>query len=123
MGEQTVVNSRIAAPRGESSIRPIRLGIDVPFVLVVIFLLGFGILMVYSASWQPSILAEKPITYFFLNQLRWVFVGIGVAVFLMYVDYRRWKKLAHSDGVDHDRFVTGSCSSWRDALWCSPNVV
>ncbi len=92
MGEQTVVNSRIATPRGESSIRPIRLGIDVPFVLVVMFLLGFGILMVYSASWQPSILAEKPISYFFLNQLRWVFVGVGVALFFMYVDYRRWKK-------------------------------
>lgn len=92
MGEPTVINSRIATPRGETSIRPIRLGIDVPFVLVVMFLLGFGILMVYSASWQPSILAEKPISYFFLNQLRWVFVGIGVAVFLMYVDYRRWKK-------------------------------
>ncbi|GAP11381.1 cell division-specific peptidoglycan biosynthesis regulator FtsW [Bellilinea caldifistulae] len=92
MGEPTVINSRIAATRGEPSIRPIRLGIDVPFVLVVMFLLGFGILMVYSASWQPSILAEKPISYFFLNQLRWVFVGVGVAVFLMYVDYRRWKK-------------------------------
>ncbi|MFN7036139.1 MAG: FtsW/RodA/SpoVE family cell cycle protein [Bellilinea sp.] len=92
MGEQTVVNSRIATPRSESSIRPIRLGIDVPFVLVVMFLLGFGILMVYSASWQPSILAEKPISYFFLNQLRWVFVGVGVALFFMYVDYRRWKK-------------------------------
>ncbi|MEW6178474.1 MAG: putative peptidoglycan glycosyltransferase FtsW [Chloroflexota bacterium] len=92
MGEQTVVNSRIAAPRGESSVRPIRLGIDVPLVLVVMFLLGFGVLMVYSASWQPSMLAEKPVTYFFLNQLRWVFVGIGAALFFMYVDYRRWKK-------------------------------
>ncbi|HAD05900.1 MAG TPA: hypothetical protein DCE76_01940 [Anaerolineaceae bacterium] len=92
MGEQTVVNSRVASPLGESSVRPIRLGIDVPFVLVVMFLLGFGILMVYSASWQPSILAEKPISYFFLNQLRWVFVGIGVALFFMYVDYRRWRK-------------------------------
>lgn len=92
MGEQTAVNSRIASPLGESSIRPIRLGIDVPFVLAVMFLLGFGILMVYSASWQPSMLAEKPVTYFFLNQLRWVFVGIGAAFFLMYVDYRRWRK-------------------------------
>ncbi|MCX7976403.1 MAG: FtsW/RodA/SpoVE family cell cycle protein, partial [Bellilinea sp.] len=92
MGEQTVVNSRVASPLGESSVRPIRLGIDVPFVLVVMFLLGFGILMVYSASWQPSILAEKPISYFFLNQLRWVFVGIGVALFFMYVDYRRWRR-------------------------------
>ncbi len=92
MGEQTAVNSRVASPLGESSVRPIRLGIDVPFVLAVMFLLGFGILMVYSASWQPSMLAEKPVTYFFLNQLRWVFVGIGAALFFMYVDYRRWKK-------------------------------
>ena len=92
MGEQTAVNSRVASPLGGSSVRPIRLGIDVPFVLAVMFLLGFGILMVYSASWQPSMLAEKPVTYFFLNQLRWVFVGIGAALFFMYVDYRRWRK-------------------------------
>ncbi len=65
MGEQTAVNSRVASSLGESSVRPIRLGIDVPFVLAVMFLLGFGILMVYSASWQPSMLAEKPVTYFF----------------------------------------------------------
>jgi len=92
MGEQTAVNSRVASPLGERAVRPIRLGIDVPLVLVVMFLLGFGVLMVYSASWQPSILAEKPITFFFLNQLRWMIVGIGVALFFMYVDYRRWRK-------------------------------
>jgi cell division protein FtsW len=75
-----------------SAVRPIRLGMDVPLVLAVMFLLGFGLLMVYSASWQPSMLAEKPVGYFFLNQLRWVVVGIMGAVFFMYVDYRRWKK-------------------------------
>ncbi len=94
MGEQTAVNPRIstAAPSAASAVRPIRLGIDVPFVLAVMFLLGFGLLMVYSASWQPSMLAEKPVSYFFLNQLRWVVVGIIGAIFFMYVDYRRWKK-------------------------------
>ena len=38
-----------AAPR-----RPVRLHVDVPLVLVIITLLIFGMLMVYSASWDFS---------------------------------------------------------------------
>lgn len=92
MGEQTSVNSRIS-PVEKSAPRPLRLGIDVPLLLAVAFLLGFGLLMVYSASWQPSMLIDEPTGYFFLNQLKWAFVGLFVAAFFMYVDYQRWKKL------------------------------
>lgn len=92
MGEQTSVNSRIS-PLEKSGPHPLRLGIDVPLVLAVAFLMGFGLLMVYSASWQPSMLIDEPTGYFFLNQLKWAFVGLIVAAFFMYVDYRRWKKL------------------------------
>jgi cell division protein FtsW len=93
MGEQTAVNSRFSSVRAVAGPRPLRLGIDVPLVLSVAFLLGFGLLMVYSASWQPSMLLDKPTDYYFVNQLRWAGVGLLAGAFFMYVDYRRWRKL------------------------------
>lgn len=59
MGEQAAVNSKVGAVNAKSTTRPLRLGIDVPMLITVAFLLGFGILMVYSASWQPRCCAVK----------------------------------------------------------------
>src|SRR3990172_7542845 len=92
MGEQAAVNSKIGAVKTRSTPRPLRLGIDVPLLLSVAFLLGFGLLMVYSASWQPSMLREESPSYYLINQLKWAIVGIIGGTVLMYIDYRRWRK-------------------------------
>lgn len=92
MGEQAAVKSKINTTHARSAPRPLRLGIDVPLLLSVAFLLGFGLLMVYSASWQPSMLREESPSYYLANQLKWAVVGIIGGTFLMYVDYRRWRK-------------------------------
>jgi len=92
MGEQAALNSRVSPVKAGSSPRPLRLGIDVPMLLAVSFLLGFGLLMVYSASWQPSMLRNEAPAYYLINQLKWVVVGLAGASLLMYVDYRRWRK-------------------------------
>ena len=75
--------------------RPIRLGIDVPLVLIVCTLSVFGLVMVYSASWDYSmtILFQSP-NYMFTRQLMFMALGIGVAAFLTFFDYHRYKKLA-----------------------------
>lgn len=75
--------------------RSIRLGIDVPLVLIVCTLSVFGIVMVYSASWDYSmtILFQSP-NYMFTRQLLFMALGIGVASILTFVDYHRYKKLA-----------------------------
>jgi cell division protein FtsW len=75
--------------------RSVRLGIDVPLLLVVITLLIFGLLMVYSASWDYSmvVLNQEP-TYMFFRQVVWLGVGIVVAFLCAWVNYRRWQKLA-----------------------------
>ena len=44
--------------------RPLRLRIDVPLVLVVITLLVFGLLMLFSASWDFSVLRDLPTSYY-----------------------------------------------------------
>ncbi len=93
MGEQAVVNSRAKPLAGATVSRPLRLGIDVPMLLAVMALLGFGLLMVYSASWQPSMLREEHPGFYFLNQLKWALLGTAAATVVMYIDYRRWRKL------------------------------
>ncbi len=82
-----------SAVRTPSTAHTLRLSIDVPFLIIVSALLAFGLLMVYSASLQASIQAEGNPYYFFLNQLKWAFVGIIAASVVMYIDYRRLKIL------------------------------
>jgi cell division protein FtsW len=75
--------------------RSIRLGIDVPMLLTVISLVVFGLLMVYSASWDYSLVVlEQEPTYMFSRQLMWLAVGIATAVFMTWFDYHYWQKLA-----------------------------
>lgn len=89
MGEATTVNSStppLARPR------PLRLSLDIPLFLALVFLLGFGLLMVYSASWMPSAAHTqgRSVSYFFTNQIKWAIVGSVIATLLMYFDYRRF---------------------------------
>jgi cell division protein FtsW len=55
-------------------------------------LLVFGLLMVYSASWDFSILMGEGPTYIFGRQVLWVLVGLvfaGIASFINYHHYRK----------------------------------
>ena len=81
MGEQTYVNQ--TKPKMGNS-RSIRLPFDVPMLLIVIVLLVFGLLMVYSASWDFSIFMGEEPTYLFGRQVLWVFLGLIVATCLLY---------------------------------------
>jgi cell division protein FtsW len=79
----------------QMSWRPSRLGIDIWLVVTVFTLLIFGLLMVYSASTDYSmvVLGEAP-NYMFRRQLIFAFVGIVLAAFLTWLDYHVYKKLA-----------------------------
>lgn len=84
-----------ASTRTESARRPLRLGIDVPLLLIVSTLLVFGVLMVYSASWDYSAtIMGKSSSYMLVRQI--IFLGMGVlaAFFLVFFNYHRWQKLA-----------------------------
>src|SRR5512135_1315557 len=74
--------------------RPSRLGFDVPFLLVVISLVLFGILMVYSASADYSFQVYGSPAYIFMRQLRWLGLGSVGMIALALLDYHYWKKLA-----------------------------
>lgn len=74
--------------------RLVQLGIDVPLLLILITFLIFGILMVYSASWDFSLAIYDSATYIFERQLLWIAIGIVVATGAAFFDYHRWKRLA-----------------------------
>ena len=69
------------------------LGIDVPMLIIVVTLLVFGLLMVYSSSWDASLLIDKEPTYVFTRQLIWVGIGVIVCAVASVFDYHRYGKL------------------------------
>jgi len=70
------------------------LGIDVPLLLVTITLLAFGLLMVYSASWDFSWWIYDSPTYIFSRQLIWLALGIVALIVGAWMDYHYLRRLA-----------------------------
>jgi len=65
----------------------------VPFVLIVVVLLIFGLLMVFSASWDFSLAMGQGSTYLFGRQILWVIIGLILAVLASFVDYHLYQKI------------------------------
>ncbi len=74
--------------------RPARLRFDVPLLLVVISLMLFGMLMVYSASADYSYQVFGSPSFIFMRQLRWLGLGTLAMIVLAFIDYHVWKKFA-----------------------------
>lgn len=74
--------------------KSVRLKIDVPLLLITIILAVFGILMVYSASWDYAIRLGEAAHYFISRQIVFLIIGIIVAVILTFFDYHFWRTLA-----------------------------
>ena len=84
MGERAEVRTR-ANPAFD-------LAIDIPMLLIVAALVVFGLLMLYSASWDVSWRAFKDVNRFFIRQLAWLGLGLTSAFILYFLDYHRWDK-------------------------------
>ena len=95
MGEGTyVTKSNISKAKHSSrATRSINLPFDVPLLLIIIVLLVFGLLMVYSASWDFSMLMGEGPTYMFGRQVLWVLLGLVLAVIASFIDYHHYKKI------------------------------
>ncbi len=89
MGEGTYVTRSSKS----GTTRSINLPFDVPLLLIVIVLLVFGLLMVYSASWDFSMLMGEGPTYMFGRQVLWVLLGLVLAVIASFVNYHNYKKI------------------------------
>ncbi len=96
-GDATVKRNEGApdmASRPAGKRRSVQLGIDVPLLIVTAILLIFGLLMVYSASWDYSFQLYGSATRIFTRQLMFMGLGIIGAVVLTFLDYHFWRRLA-----------------------------
>jgi len=67
---------------------------DFGIFIVILILLVFGILMVFSAS-SPAALNEKGNSYYYLTrQLAWAVIGLICMLVVSKIDYRFWGKLS-----------------------------
>ncbi|MBI1792864.1 MAG: cell division protein FtsW [Chloroflexi bacterium] len=71
---------------------PLR-GMDAPLLMTVITLVMFGLIMLYSASWDYSRTQYDSPTYMFVRQLMWLGIGIVTAFLLSHFDYHHWRRL------------------------------
>lgn len=92
MGTRTFVNDRSAFPPSSKLARSAR-SVDVPLVLTVIALAVFGLIMLYSASFDFSFNEYGSSTYMFVRQVKWLGLGIVVASVLSLFDYHNWRKI------------------------------
>jgi cell division protein FtsW len=65
---------------------------DVPLLLAVITLLIFGMIMVYSASYDYSLYWYGNHTIIFTRQVYWLVLGLVAAGVLAFFDYHSWRR-------------------------------
>ena len=85
MGAGAMMDAKVQRNSSKRAVQ--HLGIDVPLLLVVISLLAFGLLMVYSASWDFSWWIYDSPTYIFSRQLIWLALGVVALIFGAWMDY------------------------------------
>ncbi len=94
MGQQAFVINETATidPRSLAR-RRTRIRTDVPLILVIITILIFGLLMLFSASSDISLTVFGSATYIFRRQLMWLAIGGLAALLLTYFDYHKFRRL------------------------------
>ena len=65
-----------------------------PLLVAVVALIVFGLLMLYSASWDFSLAAYGDPMQMFNRQALWLGLGVVSAIILAFFDYHYWRKLA-----------------------------
>jgi cell division protein FtsW len=99
MGERASIKDSGPGQRAVRHKGGLSLGIDVPLLLVVITLLIFGLVMVYSASYDYSQAYYGNAYRIFQRQVIFMLLGIGAAAIFTFLDYHVWQRLAVPVGV------------------------
>jgi cell division protein FtsW len=68
--------------------------IDYSMIFIILFLLAFGLIMLYSTSSYEANLDFEDSAYYFRHQLIPTLIGLGVMVVLSYVPYRFYQRIA-----------------------------
>ncbi len=92
MGAETTVNSTYTAPQPRSMAQPSRRGFDMPLAVTMIALIIFGLVMLFSASWDFSLGIYDSPMYMFNRQLMWLGIGLVTATALAFFDYHNMRR-------------------------------
>jgi cell division protein FtsW len=71
-----------------------RWGIDLPLAGVLLLLIPYGLVMLYSASWDYSYMNFGSVTQMLVRQLLWLGLGTLALFAFSLVDYHHWEKWA-----------------------------
>lgn len=91
MGSGTFVNDQVY-PGAQPATKRSR-SVDLPLLVTLIALIAFGLVMMFSASWDYSLIQYGSPMYMFERQLMWLGIGCVLAFLLSRFDYHRWRKL------------------------------
>lgn len=91
MGAGTFINDR-TFPETKPASKPGR-SLDLPLLVTVIALVIFGLVMMFSASWDYSLSQYGSPMRMFERQVLWLALGLVAAIALSVVDYHHWRKL------------------------------
>ncbi len=86
------------APKALPAPEPVRMtmgSMDPVLAAVAIALLGFGVVMVFSASAIEATVAFKDPFHFLKRQAVFACVGLGVMLGLANIDYHRWRRFTY----------------------------
>lgn len=89
MGTRTFVNERMTFSPAKRLAR----SVDIPLILSVVALVVFGLIMLYSASFDFSFNEFGTPTYMFGRQMRWLVLGVALAFGLSLFDYHHWRRV------------------------------
>src|SRR3989344_7613089 len=67
---------------------------DFPLIGIIVFMLVFGLIMVYDSSVVQALKDFGYGYYYIKQQLIWVVLGVIIAIFFANFDFHRFKKLA-----------------------------
>lgn len=101
MGEQPILNQNPASVDPNLKVRTMQqnrpgrnsrlIDVDLTLVITIAVLLVFGLLMVYSASWNFGVINNLDPGYILGRQVIWVLVGLVIAFTLSFFDYHRFQ--------------------------------
>ena len=93
MGTGINVNERPYTERSNASRnRGLLRSFDMPLLVAVVALIVFGLVMLYSSSWDFSLGAYGDAMFMFTRQLMWLGIGLVIAILLAFIDYHHLRK-------------------------------
>ena len=93
-GGKLTVSKERGKLRAERTINRIKTGFDRPLLVIILILLLFGTVMVFSASyaWAQNDYGDS--FYWVKKHIMWVGIGVGMMLLIMQVDYRFFRLMS-----------------------------